>query len=406
MTTERGRLAWSMTCGGLGVLVARQVLTLVGITASADQLGFAIGAVAGYALLGAGVWMALRTTQQSPPQINFAPAISAAPPPPPPPQEVDETDRAVEAALDWLARHDDSAELWRPFDQLARELLAQRTGAERVRVWRCEKETGHLIALATSQSEPCDGILGHVAATGREYFAFDADCGALLHELAAGGTERFEWVFPVLEGADVVGVVAAGKASVSRATPARRLAARRLLALLWMLTQRSEQLRISRVTDKASGMLTRADFFVEASRAAAESISLNEPTIAAVIAIEGLRGLDDCGRWHERDEIVEAISRSLMRRVRAEDVAGRFSDDRFVLLLRRLDTGLGRLVVEKFVAAVQETLALHATDHSVRVRSAISGGGRPLPLEQSFIEAFAQLDARRREATVGAGVEA
>lgn len=397
MTSERSHLAWSLTCGGLGLLVARQVLALVGITASVDQLGFAVGAVAGYALLGAGVWLTLRHSPQPLVSQTFAPRTPA-PPPPVPVESIDESDASIEAALDWLARHDDADELWRPFDQLVRELLAQRVGAERVRVWRCESDAMHLCALATGQSERCDGILGHVAVTGRDYFAHDPDCGELVRELAAGSAEKFEWVFPVLDDAEVVGVVAAGRVPTNRATAPRRAAARRLVTLLWLLAQRSEQLRVSRITDKASGMLTRSDFFVEAERAARESIALNEPTVAAVIAIEGLRRLDDTGRWHERDEIVEAISRTLVSRLRAEDVAGRFSDDRFVLLLRRLDAGLGKLVVEKFVSAVQDTLARRAPAHSIAVRSALAGGSRPMGLEQAFTEAFSTLDARRREA--------
>lgn len=397
------RMAWSLTCGGLGVLMARQVLTLVGVTASADSVLLSIGAVAGYALLGGGVWLSLRPSAVTAQPSPLPPALPPAPPPAPPVAD-DGCHRAIETILDWLARQDQASELWRPFDQLVRELLGDQLGAERVRVWRLCPASGELVALATGQSQPIGGILGHVATIGRSYCAHDAQTGQMIRELAGAGDERYDWVFPIVEDARIVGVVAAAHLGGARAKPERRAAVERLVTFFWLFVDRTEQLRVSRVTDKASGMLTRADFFSAAERALTESAQLHEPTVAVVISLEGLRGLDDAGRWRERDEIVERVAELIVRRVRAEDVAGRFADDRFVLLLRRLDGGLGQLMVDKFVAAIRQELTTIDAAREVCVRGALAGGGaRTLPLVQAFASAFDVLESGRRESVVGAG---
>ena len=88
-----------------------------------------------------------------------------------------------------------------------------------------------------------------------------------------------------------------------------------------------------------------------------DAYQCSEPVVLAAVAIEGLRGLDDAGHWQQRDALITRVGHGLAERVRSDDVVGRFSDERFVVLLRRLDSGLGKLIAEKLLAWVRECVS-------------------------------------------------
>src|SRR5262249_43420109 len=96
------------------------------------------------------------------------------------------------------------------------------------------------------------------------------------------------------------------------------------------------------------GTLTRSEL-LRKLEVVAGTVSDEEPMMVLALAIEGLRALDDCGQWNRRDAVIERIGRVLSRRVRSDDLVGRFSDDRFIVVLRRLDSRLGTLVAEKLL---------------------------------------------------------
>ena len=47
----------------------------------------------------------------------------------------------------------------------------------------------------------------------------------------------------------------------------------------------------------------------------------------------------------------------MRRKLRSDDLVGRFSDDRFVAVLRRLDISLGTLIARKLLSAAREGIA-------------------------------------------------
>jgi GGDEF domain-containing protein len=159
-----------------------------------------------------------------------------------------------------------------------------------------------------------------------------------------------------------------------------------LLTLFWEHVSAVERLRSAERIDKGSGVLTRIDFFDIAGRALADSYRHNEPVVVAVLALEGIRRLDDVGLWKQRDALVEALGQLLVQRVRADDIVGRFSDDRFVVLLRRLDGGLGRLIAEKVVATAQHYIAgLGDAPGPVRVRAGLTSSGFEQPSLETLL---------------------
>ena len=140
-----------------------------------------------------------------------------------------------------------------------------------------------------------------------------------------------------------------------------------------MVSYRS-QLGVAETTDKASGLLTRGDFFALATEALAAAYAENEPVVATVLVL-------------------------INRRIRTDDVIGRFADDRFVLLLRRLDSGLGRLIAMKVQAAVRAEIAkLGELGAGLNVRIGLTGSGfAKEPLEKLLARAFDAVDHARRQ---------
>ncbi len=333
----------------------------------------------------------------------------------------------------WLEGCAEIPDLWTSFDQVLRELLTENLGASRVRCYHVRAGCDALEPISQVGKTPAPGgpslqagVLGHAATLGTEFVAGDRSHGPLVSALANSDGEAWAWVWPVRADNATVGVVAVGNLRDPGVLLAdERRALGELISLGWHHVACLEHLRVVERTDQASGVLTRNDFFTLAQQALADSYRVNEPVVVAVLALEGLRGLDDLGRWRERDALIERIGRLVARRARRDDLVGRFADDRFVLLLRRLDAGLGRLVAEKMVAAAGECIAglqppppqertTSGTESSsavnvsastapppprpVRLRMAVAASGLAAPpLDDLLVAAFAGVERARKE---------
>ncbi|HPC21214.1 MAG TPA: GGDEF domain-containing protein [Phycisphaerae bacterium] len=313
-------------------------------------------------------------------------------------------DAMCRSFLEWLAEHEDQAELWASFDQLVRELLTEHLGANRVRCYHVRAGAEALQPLSGGHGEMVGassrhGVLGHVATSGKEFVAGDPGCGPLLDDLAARADEPWVWIWPVREAGAMLGLVAVGNLRQAGAPGVGlRRTVGQLLTIFWRHAACVERWRVVQRTDRGSGVLTRNDFFTLAAHALNDSYQTNEPVVAVVLALEGMRRLDDSGRWEERDRLIERLGCALARRVRSDDLVGRFADDRFVVLLRRLDSGLGRLIAEKMLAAGEECLEQMAGGREnlrLRLGLAGSGHGQP-PLEKLLVTAFAAAERARR----------
>ncbi|MCK4340906.1 MAG: GGDEF domain-containing protein [Phycisphaerae bacterium] len=287
-------------------------------------------------------------------------------------------ERLCKAFHTWLAENEDRPDLWPSFDQLIRETLAEQLGVTHVRCYHVRPgcDTLQTISQATAAGSPKgpslrEGVLGHVATSGREFVADDRSQGPLLDDLAARTEDDWYWVWPIRESRTTIGIVALGSlhsadgrygARPLHCEPAvftsdRRQALGQQLSLCWQHVACLERLRVMQQTDQATGVLTRQDFFTLATRVLAESYNANEPVVIATLVIEGLRRLDDSGCWRERDDLIVRLGHVIDGRVRSDDLVGRFADDRFVIFLRRLDSGLGRLIAEKVLAETSHCVA-------------------------------------------------
>lgn len=396
MTPRARSIAWILTVGGVAVLAAYHVLSLPGLSAPLDVLLRTAGAVLGYGLLTGGVW--LHAARQ--------PAVTAAPPPRAssahhtPDAPANSLRSVVEAFDAWLSVRQSDTPSWPALDQFIREMLHAHVGALRVRSHRvvggCLRPLATTVDNTGGELHPRGGIVGHVATTGRPFITTHGPQNALIQALAAEDG-RWHAVWPVRECGSTVGVIAIGEIEPSGESAEVLEPLLALLARLWCEVEAREKLRIADLTDKASGVLTRRDFFDVAERTMHAAAQQNEPVVVAILSIEGLRRLDDAGAWTARDRLIEQVGSVLAQRVRSDDIVGRFADERFVLLLRRLDSALGAIVGKTVLEDVRRAIAGALPDGlEVRARFGLAGSGmQPKALDELLVAALESVERAR-----------
>jgi GGDEF domain-containing protein len=304
--------------------------------------------------------------------------------------------------LDWWSAQDTEACLWPAFDLFVRETLLDIAGAKRVRLFHAA-ENGEALRSLSQDARGSSGavaptaLMGHILNLGRVYVQGDWSHGPMVDQLAAESAQQVlgslrvpepgsglatqsprpvleqgpvAWMFPILAPASTertggeeaaarraVGLVVVGdlpETSLSDRSMLDGLS--QLISAFWLHVRDYEHLQIARRTDRGSGVLTRTDFLSTGEIATSEARREGEPIVVMAVAVEGLRRFDDLGLWTLRDRIILEVGRVLRRKLRNDDLVGRFSDDRFVVLLRWLDVGLGRLIAEKVIGWVREAV--------------------------------------------------
>lgn len=318
-------------------------------------------------------------------------------------------DRGLECRLDlnrvsslflhWWSRRGGVGSPWPAFDQFLRELLLDMLGAKRVRLFHVV-EGGQVLRLLTDEVGTPNtlfaptSLMSHVVSVGRRYIRGDPSHGPLVDELAteseegsnlggrtepSGSVDRRAltqargpavWMFPIrdyeaagTENLDApshrsIGLVVVGDLDeAAPADPDQLDGFADVITEFWLHVRDYECLQIVRRTDRGSGVLNRLDFVRMAEIAVAEARREGEPVAVLAVALEGLRRFDDEGWWLLRDRVIEETGRVLRRKLRANDLVGRFSDDRFVILMRWLDLSLGKLIAARIVSWVKEGVA-------------------------------------------------
>lgn len=389
---------------GITLLAVCHLLTLDGQALARGSWAEVLGLAVGYVVLGSGVYLGLlapgagRVRQTRP---SAAPLLVSAPP-------GDGT--ALPATLlaefeRWLSEQRDEPELWTAFDQFLREVLSTHLHAGRVRCFRLATPGGALRPLgrahAAADVTPADSpLLCRVAVTGAPYVRSEAEHAPVLAELARSERESWDWVERINPGGSPLGVVALAMGE-GRTAPGRALRelVASLISIQWRCVASLEQSQRAARTDKASGVMTRTDFFEAADEVLRQAALDHEPCVVVAIVIEGLRRLDDSGQWAQRDRLVARLGGVLAQRTRRDDLIGRFSDDRFVILLRRMDVSLGRLIADKIQAAA-DALVRELFDDAPELgfRAGLAGGElQPTALKDLLVSAFAAAQRARHE---------
>lgn len=298
---------------------------------------------------------------------------------------------------DWASQGDP----WTSFDAFAREVLRDLTGARRIRCHRVEV-TGEIeplngTALSPSTEASCqNGLLHHVLMNGRRYYAGSYAAGEMIHELANNDETPYAWVVPIRGGNRTCGLFTAESFESDHVCEARLALAADLIEQFWNHLLQADRLRITTLIDRASGVLDRVEVLAVLDQTVEHCYANNEPVVMLSLVVEGIRSLDDGGRWEERDGVVETIGKTMVNRLRRDDVLGRFSDDRFIAVLRRLDLPLAHLIAQKILRETADALARSVPQMRLNLRAGLAGSGfDKVPPQKLLLAAFdAVSDAR------------
>ncbi len=292
------------------------------------------------------------------------------------------------AAFDcWLEANRSGADVWAAFDEFLRAQLYEHCDAMHVRTYRILSEGDRMVPLHAINDEDMDhlvsarkGVAGYVATTGRSYVAGDAARGELVRVLANRTVTPPQWCFGIRQGPRMIGVVSVGTWGTSRHVRSDEPDALRawelLIAHFWVTLGEVYRGRSAVTTDAVSQLMTRGAFLEEAQHAVAISRDRGEPVAICVVAIEGLRALQDCGRWEQSDELVVEVARTIREHVRPDDLLGRFDDGRLMLMMRCVDSDLASLIVTQLTARLASLpIAASLSDAAVGVRCGVAGSG-------------------------------
>jgi diguanylate cyclase (GGDEF)-like protein len=292
---------------------------------------------------------------------------------------------------DWLVEHRDDADPWPLFGEFIRGALYQCCKATHVKPFRLLSEGEELTPLQSSRLEPDpftegrrvsarQGILGHVVTSGRSYVEGDRTQGELIEQLAQACPEPIVWCFAITQGTQRLGAVTAGQLDI---VPADNLALLRaveqLVSQCWCLLAETVHSRTAGQDDPGSGLYNRTAFLQVAEQSLRESYAQGEPVAIAVIVVEGMRELNDAGRWEVADELVREVADSLRRKIRMDDRLGRFDGSRFIWLLRRVDAELASLIVKQVISRLTtlcgDRSRWSASGGAITVRCGVVGSG-------------------------------
>lgn len=295
---------------------------------------------------------------------------------------------AIELFDDWLDEHRDDIDPWPAFDEFVRNVLHRCCGAMHVRPFRLVSNSDELVPLREMdplrKSDRLDarrGIVGHVVTTGHSYLAGDGAQGELIERLAAESDQPPAWCFAITQGVRRKGVVTVGLLQVSqeRIRPLLHMV-ECMVGQFWNMLDETRMSRSAVQDDPVTGFLTRAAFLRIAEQSLRRSYDLGEPVAIAVVAIEGLRELNDSGRWDCSDELVRSISQALRCKLRVDDCLGRFDESRVILLLRRVDSELASMIMNQLVTKLRTICREDkGSGGSTVVRCGLTGSGTGRP---------------------------
>lgn len=233
-----------------------------------------------------------------------------------------------------------TAPTWSEFDQFVQDVLQRLHGAVGVKTFQVSDDDEHLLLLggevrATDLRSARSGLVGAVIASGLTYC--QGSSSAPNFEAQAGENEKWAWVLPLRMRNRTHAVITVEQFTrPTMASVAHADAVREQMQLLWNCVAALQAVEFSERSEVAGGILRRQEFFTVMDRAVREAQLNGEPILILVLAIEGMRRLDDVGAWAERDLLLDQLAAELSARSGGELAIGRFSEDRFVLTLRRV----------------------------------------------------------------------
>jgi len=277
--------------------------------------------------------------------------------------------------LEWMDHRDTEENLWPAFDRWLRDALGNCLQAGRIRSFRIIEPSGLPVSLNDEiddtglNQDTIPALISHVISTGRRYIRTASGNGELIEGLAEQWSRSMRdgtsltimpppvFLLPVRSDNTTIGLLSVGELPAHHLRDESMLkAVSDMVELFWRHIQLTRDLETAVRIDKASGLLSRYDLQERAEHILKRAADDGEPIVVVAISIEGLRRLDDQGCWEDRDWAIRQIGLAIRSKLRSDDLVGRFSDDHFVAVLRRLDLGLGKLIAHKLLDAIGQAL--------------------------------------------------
>lgn len=304
----------------------------------------------------------------------------------------------------WLAGLPRGGGRMSAFDAFVRELLGRDAQATHVRCYRYDAARQRLTPLSaahsSAESARADECFKSLAATGEMIATPDSVLGASAVK-PENEADRAPWAWVVRDGETPIGFVSVGRFSAAPPPTQRLRALASLVNLLWRQARLLDEVDLLSRTDKKTGALTRTEFFTVAQGMLDRAGDADKSFVAAVLTLEGLRGLDDAGRWRERDEILSEVGGRLQSCLRPHDLLGRFADDRYVILLRNADVTLARVITGKIVETLGRVRDAEGNELVVARVGLTAATAPPFDLTALLRAAFAAArDARLDHTTI------
>lgn len=307
---------------------------------------------------------------------------------------------------EWVDAQNAEQDFWPAFAEFVRATLNRCCRATHVKVYRVTANGRELTAIReasplvhTDRISARRGIVGHVVTTGRTYVADDSAHGDLVEALADDVEGPPAWCFAVQRGTERLGVITAGGCEAG--DPAARAGlthAEKLINQFWIMAADAQKTRTLEQFDPVCQLRSRPAFVEVAEQAIEETYRQGAPVAVAVLAIEGLRAMNDSGRWEIADELIAEVGQLLRAKVRGEDRIGRFDGSRFVVLLRGVDSELATLILRQLIAQVTTLCADSARwGATVGVRCGLAGSGTGQPILRTLISQALGHAQRARE---------
>jgi diguanylate cyclase (GGDEF)-like protein len=156
--------------------------------------------------------------------------------------------------------------------------------------------------------------------------------------------------------------------------------------------QEEERLRVLSECDELTGLLNTNRLLSAVSSAVAESHATGQPLAFLLIAINNLATVNETFGFTIGDEVIAQVGQRLQRFLRGGDVIGRFSANKFGLVIHHCDTDGVQAVARRLIRAVRDS----TVETSVcRISASISIGAVVVPHH-----------AETPNATIGAALDA
>ncbi|MBN1347642.1 MAG: diguanylate cyclase [Phycisphaerae bacterium] len=318
-------------------------------------------------------------------------------------QEPEDVRRSLTSYREWMIGWNRQTDPWSSFDNFVRERLRGLVGARRIRCYRVESED-QLRPLNKGDSEAPtgigqdDGLLRHVLSSGERYVASSPKTGALIRELAEGSASSPAWVIPIQCTGRACGIVTVGGFEKERVDEGQLDLAADLVEEFWLHLRRADELRLAQLLDKPSGVLNRVQVLALLDQTIERCCGDNEPVVMLAVVVEGIRKMDDGGMWDKRNDVIETIGQTMRKRLRHDDMVGRFSDDRFVALLRRMDIPLAYLITRKILESAEAELGRLVPGIPLTLRAGLAGSGLEQTSSQTLLlKAFSDISEARSQ---------